>query len=184
MPRTRTQLSRAAKESEILTAAERRLRAGGYQELSIAGIARELGVAQAAIYWYFASKDELVVAVGRRMLEKIKARKPKDQSDVIEKIIWFAGQLDPFFRLRAAVEERARSSAVVGQFFRESSAMLHAMLTGVLSSRIPEAEIDLAVESVATAVDGAYVRGLSPRERKRIWRFTLERILGDDPRRK
>jgi AcrR family transcriptional regulator len=74
--RTRTDLDREAKTGEILAAAERRLRDGGYPALSIAAIARELGLAQNAIYWYFPSKDHLFVAALERMLRAIVARKP------------------------------------------------------------------------------------------------------------
>ena len=177
MPRTRVELDREQKQAEILQAAERRLRADGYGALSIAGIARELGLAQAAVYWYFPSKDDLLVAAMRRMLGKIKARKPKDQHDVVEKILWFADELAPIYPLRATMKERARSSPVVAGFLEETTTMLRAMLSNVLSAHVRPAELSLAVETFVTAVDGAYVRGLSPAERRRILRFTLERII-------
>lgn len=65
MPLARTGVDREAKLEEILAAAERRLVAGGYAHMSVAAIARELGLVQNSIYWYFPSKDHLFVAVLR-----------------------------------------------------------------------------------------------------------------------
>lgn len=95
MAKTRTEVDRDAKMGEILGLAERRLREDGYQGLSVAAIARELGLAQNAIYWYFPSKDHLFVAVLRRMLEEIAARKPRGEVGRRERILWFADQLEP-----------------------------------------------------------------------------------------
>lgn len=47
----------------IKAAARRQLAAGGSGELSLRGIARELGMASSAIYRYFASRDELITAL-------------------------------------------------------------------------------------------------------------------------
>jgi len=54
---------------EILALAQARLREGGYEALSVAALARELGLAQNAIYWYFPSKDHLFVATNRWSFE-------------------------------------------------------------------------------------------------------------------
>src|SRR3989440_12275643 len=103
MPRTRSELERDAKVAEIVEAAERRLRAGGYEGLSVAAIARELGLAQNAIYWYFPSKDHLFVAALEAMLRDIAARKPSGDVDVVERILWFTDQFQALSDLRAAV---------------------------------------------------------------------------------
>src|SRR6186997_3664071 len=95
MPRTRSELEREAKVAQVVEAAERRLRDGGYEALSIAAIARELGVAQNAIYWYFPSKDHLFVAALERMLREIAARKPRhEEAGTVERILWFTDQFE------------------------------------------------------------------------------------------
>src|SRR6266576_5234113 len=92
VPKTRLSRGRDEKMDEILTVAERRLREGGYEALSVAALARELELAQNAIYWYFPSKDELFVATLRRMLERITSRKPSKAVGEIERILWFTDQ--------------------------------------------------------------------------------------------
>src|SRR5688572_17987747 len=91
MPRTRVGIDRGAKTAEILEAAEKRLRAGGYEGLAMVGIARDLGLAQAAIYWYFPSKDHLFVATVEHMLRKIFQKKPR-QGSTLERILWLTDQ--------------------------------------------------------------------------------------------
>src|SRR3981081_1169379 len=116
MPKTRADVSRDAKTDAILALAEQRLREGGYEALSIAAIARELGVAQNAIYWYFPSKDELFVAARQRMLEQIAAGKPGSGVGVQKRILWFTDQFQALSQLRGAMAERAPHSPVVADF--------------------------------------------------------------------
>src|ERR687895_1279768 len=103
MPRTRTDTNRETKVAEILEAADRRLREGGYEALSVAAIARELGLAQNAVYWYFPSKDHLFVAALERMLRDVVARKPPRQPSLERKVLWFVEQLDAMADVRAAM---------------------------------------------------------------------------------
>src|SRR4051795_2675791 len=108
MPRTRRAVSRDEKVEEILAVAERRLREGGYEALSVAAIARELGLAQNALYWYFPSKDHLFVAVLERMLRGIVARKPPRRGGVDRQVTWFVDQLAELEPVRASMREQAR----------------------------------------------------------------------------
>src|SRR2546427_5278469 len=110
MPRTRTELERDAKIVEIVAAAELRLRKGGYQALSVVGIARELKLAQNAIYWYFPSKNHLFVAALRRLLEDIAARKASADMNMDERILWFTDEFAVLFDLRDAIYEQAQRS--------------------------------------------------------------------------
>src|SRR5947209_195528 len=71
MPRTRRDLEREAKIDEVLEVAEDQLLAGGFESLSVAGVARELGIAQNAVYWYFPSRDHLFVATLERILARV-----------------------------------------------------------------------------------------------------------------
>src|SRR4051795_4768551 len=138
MPRTRRAVSRDEKVEEILAVAERRLREGGYEALSVAAIARELGLAQNAIYWYFPSKDHLFVAALERMLREIGARKPRhEEAEPVERILWFTDQFEALSGLRGAMNERARDSEVVADFVEELDALLSRMLSNALRSHVP-----------------------------------------------
>jgi AcrR family transcriptional regulator len=182
MPQTRAKVSREQKEGEILQLAEQRLREGGYEALSVAAIARDLGVAQNAIYWYFPSKDHLFVAALRRMLAEIAARKPhKDEADEIERILWFTDQFQALTSLRGAMADRARSSEVVADFVRELDGLLSRMLSNALGDRIPSDELPLAVDTFRATVEGAVVKGLDRRDRRKVLTFALRRLMREDP---
>jgi AcrR family transcriptional regulator len=177
MAKTRTELDRDAKTEEILGAAEQRLRESGFEGLSVAALARELGVAQNAIYWYFPSKDHLFVAVLRRMLEEIAARKPRGEISHRDRILWFADQLEPLSRLRPTLRERAQQSEVAAEFLTELEALLSRMLSNALRGEgVSEDELPLAVETFRATVEGTYVKGMSRAKRRKVLSFVLGRI--------
>jgi TetR/AcrR family transcriptional regulator, cholesterol catabolism regulator len=175
VPKTR-ELSKEEKVDEILRVSERRLREGGYEALSVAAIARELGLAQNAIYWYFPSKDHLFVAALQRILEEIAARKPSHEVGKVERILWFTDQFEVMSDLRGAMKERARSSEVVADFVRELDARLSRMLSNTLRDDVPARELPLAVETFRAAVEGTFVKGLDKRARREVLTFALERL--------
>src|SRR3954467_12092852 len=93
VPRRRVEFERDEKTREILDAATARLREAGYDGLSVAALARELGIANNAVYWYFPSKDELVVAAVAQMLREILDRKPPTSAGLERQVLWFVDQL-------------------------------------------------------------------------------------------
>jgi AcrR family transcriptional regulator len=178
MAKTRTHVERDAKVGEILERAELRLRESGYEGLSVAALARELGLAQNAIYWYFPSKDHLFVAVLRRMLEEVAARKPRGKVDQRQRILWFADQLEPLSRLRPTLRERAQTSEAAADFLAELEALLSRMLTNALRGEgVAEEELPMAVEAFRATVEGAYVKGMSRSRRRRVLGFVLDRLI-------
>jgi AcrR family transcriptional regulator len=180
MPKTRPALSKEEKAAQIVEAAERRLDEGGYEALSVAAIARELGVAQNSIYWYFPSKDDLFVACLEQMLQGIAARKPKRSQGTIERILWFTDQFAGLSGLRGAMTERARRSQVVAEFVARLDEQLSRMLSNAFRDRIPDEELPIAVESFRATVEGTFVKGLGKRDRRRVLTFALERLIGPD----
>jgi TetR/AcrR family transcriptional regulator of autoinduction and epiphytic fitness len=180
VPRTRSELERDVKVDEIVEAAERRLRENGYEALSVAAIARELGVAQNSIYWYFQSKDHLFVAALERMLRDIAARKPRhEETGLIERILWFTDQFQVLSGLRGAMADRARDSRVVADFVEELDALLSRMLSNALRDHVRAEELSVAVETFRATVEGTFVKGLNRRARHKVLTFALEQLMGD-----
>ena len=178
MPRTRTELDRDAKVAEIHEAAERRLGEGGYAALSVVGIARELGLAQNALYWYFPSKDHLFVAALERMMRDIAARKPPRGGGIERQVMWFVDRLAEHEHVRAAMYDRARVSPVVADFVENLNATWRRMLAHVLTDRVPADDLDLAVDTLLATINGALSQQLSTARRRRVVAFALERVTG------
>lgn len=176
MPRTRPDIEREAKVAQIVDAAVVRLTEGGYDALSVAAIARELNLAQNALYWYFPSKDHLFVAALERMMRDIVARKPGRQRTVEAKVLWFVEQLQEVEHVRAGMYERARVSPVVADFVSALDATWHRMLSNVLAHELPDRELQAATDALIATIQGAFLRPMTPDERRRLIRFALERL--------
>lgn len=176
MPKTRVEVPKQEKVDELVAAAERRLRSGGYEALSVAAIARELGIAQNAVYWYFPSKDDLFVAALERMLRDIGARKHSRSKSRVERVLWFTDQFAPIWKLQGAMAERAQASTVVAEFVKNLDELLSRMLSNAFREHVPDAQLPLAVQAFRAAVEGTFVQGLDQRERRRILSFTLEQL--------
>jgi AcrR family transcriptional regulator len=174
--RTRLELNYEEKVAEILEAAERRLRDGGLPALSMVALARELGLAQNALYWYFPSKDHLFVAALEGMMRGIAARKPPRRGGLDRQVMWFVDQLAELEHVRAAMYERARVSPVVADFVAELNAVWRRMLTNVMADRVPETGLELAVDSLLATIQGVLSQGLPTARRRRIVAFALERL--------
>ncbi|HWL65926.1 MAG TPA: TetR/AcrR family transcriptional regulator [Actinomycetota bacterium] len=188
MPKTRTNVDREQKMTEILDLAAHKLRSGGYNAVSVAAIARELGIAHNAIYWYFPSKDHLMVAAFEHIVQNVIARKPKGSGDVVKKVMWFVDQIADFYPLRASMHEQAQSSDVIATYLEDLNERLRRMTSHVLEPYVPSEELDLAVASFTATVQGACLAGIQPSERRRVLGYALQRLIGGSrvarPRRK
>jgi AcrR family transcriptional regulator len=177
MPKTRTKVSRDEKLDEILAVAQRQLREGGYEALSVAGIARELGLAQNAIYWYLPSKDHLFVAALERILRDTAARKPSPKVGEVERILWFTDQFRVLSNLRGAMNERARRAPVVADFVERLDELLSRMLSNALRDHLRSEELPIAVETFRATVEGTFVKGLDKRARRRVLTYALQQLI-------
>jgi AcrR family transcriptional regulator len=176
VPKTRPEIDRDEKVAEIVAAAERRLREGGYEALSVADIARELKLAQNAIYWYFPSKNHLFVAALQRLLEDIAARKASEDMSLDERILWFTDELAALFNLRAAIHQQARRSEVVASFSEQVDGLVGRMLTNALRGRVLPKDLTAATRTFRATIVGTYAEGLDPAARRDLLRFTLRRL--------
>lgn len=176
MPRTRADLGRQDKITEILDAAKTRLLDGGYESLSVVALARDLEIAQNAIYWYFPTKDHLFVAAVDRILHDILSRKPRAGS-AADRVIWFADQLSDFQGLRVTMHDRARASTVVADYERDVVAVLRLLLTGALSDQVDDEDLADIVDAVMALCEGVLLREFGTAKRRNLIRFGLARLI-------
>lgn len=177
MPRNRSEVTRDAKIEEIVEAARLRLVEGGYGALSVAALARDLGLAQGAIYWYFPTKDHLFVAAVERILHDILSRKPR-RGSALDEVVWFAERLHEVQDLRMAMRDRARFSEVVAKFEQDISDLLAFMLTNALAGSIGEDDIGDVVDCVMALCEGVLLRDVGQRRRRHLIAFGYTRIVG------
>ena len=86
--------------NEILDAAEPLFYSQGYHETAISDIAKKLGVAQGTIYYYFASKEDLLEALINREMADLIAR---------IKLTVHAGNATPTGKMQIAIQTLLQS---------------------------------------------------------------------------
>ena len=178
MPLARTGVDRETKIEQILGAAERRLLAGGYEQMSVAAIARELGLVQNTIYWYFPSKDDLLVAVLRRLLDRLASKKPPHGRGLVAQVLWATDQMAELAPLRAVLRDRAGRSQAAAQFERELDALVRRLLIHGIESYLDKCDVDVAANTFLATVEGTFSLGLAKTDRHRAITFALERLTG------
>jgi AcrR family transcriptional regulator len=186
MPKTRTKYEHQEKADEIVDAAIRRLRTGGVEALSVVGLARDLGVAQNTIYWYFPGRDYLLVAAMGRMAQRIisegaeadglQAESDAKPHTTKEAVLLAVDRFAEIHPLRIALRDRAKSSPVVREFDTHLSAILRQALREAFEPFVAESDMDLTIETFMLASDGCHTRGLSPDERRSVLGFILDRL--------
>jgi len=129
--RPRGSLSR----DEILAAASELIARRGLRELSMPGLARQLGSGVTSLYWYFRSKDELLVVLAERVTAELYARLP-----AVQERPW-AEELIAYF---SAFREAARHSPVYLELFGRSAR--HLLSRPSVARRVMERfEVEIAV---------------------------------------
>lgn len=180
MPRNRPDIDRGEKIAAILDASERRLRTGGVAAFSVAELARELGLAANSIYWYFPTRDDLLVATVEHALLGILGRKPPGMKRLDSRILWFVEQLDELEGVRVGLHERARESTTIADFLTRLDDRSRTMLRNVLAGHVPEADLDLAAQTLLATVEGARLQRLDGRTRRRVIEFAVRQVASDD----
>lgn len=176
MPRNRYDVDRDEKVAAILDAGERRLRDDGVAAFSVAALARDLGLAGNAIYWYFPTRDDLLVATVDHLLRGVVARKPPGRRDLAARVLWFVEQLDELEHVRAGLSERARVSPTVAAFLARLDDQARQMLRNVLADHVPDRDLAIAAQTLLATIDGLRLHALTRAERRRVVRFAVERV--------
>jgi TetR/AcrR family transcriptional regulator, cholesterol catabolism regulator len=177
VPRTRPHVARDDKVAEIVDAARTRLLEGGYDSLSVVAIARQLGLAQNAVYWYFPTKDHLFVAGVDRILHEVLSRKPR-RGTALSHVLWFAERLHELRDLRITMRDRARTSEVVASYEADVVAMLRALLAGGLTGLVDDERLGDTVDALLALCDGVLLHDLGRAHRRRVIELGYDRLVG------
>lgn len=173
MARTRTTLTADAKRDAIVATAAARFAEAGFEDTSMAQLAKAAGVAPNTIYWYFESKDALLVAVVEHLLAT-GSPAPEPAAGLADRLFQLTKGFDRADRLIGAVHARAEISPTVRAWHDAFHAQADAWLIG-------QARAHLAGRGAGDPGDAA----LAPIPR--IWSFAIEGMvahrLPDDERR-
>lgn len=180
MPRTRIDVDRDEKVAEILDHAEVLFLDRGYSGTTMAELARAAGVATNAIYWYFPSKDDLFVAVVRRLFTRVFAdarpERVRTPSDLESYLLAVFDGLAELSWITAMVHDRARESEVVANLhhrFHESS---RAFYIEILRTEMKPREAELTADAMVALLEGVLTHESMGRPHTDVVRHALRRL--------
>lgn len=176
VPRNRREIDRDQKLEEILAAAEALLLQGGYEALTPAAIARRLGLARAAIYWYFPTRDDLFVAAVGRIFAPALAN-PPDTTDYARRIQWAVETLAELRPINLALHDRARHSDAAADLEAAIKTQLCERLREVLRDHIDPARIDQVADTVVVFIEGLLAHDMSAKDRQNRLQFLLNTLI-------
>ncbi len=133
MPRNKRDIDAQLKRDHIVAQATRLWLAHGFDDTSMAAIAREAGIAPNTIYWYFAGKDDLLVAAMDRITPELaQGYVGAGLPTVLERLTWLINQLQAYNPLVQAIHARLAHSEVVRVWHDRYHQSLEGLLTAHL----------------------------------------------------
>lgn|SRR5437764_11917375 len=181
MPATRPELPRDIKRGEILDAADTLLVRDGYDNTTMAEVARAARVANNSVYWYFPSKDDLLAAVLRRRQERVLAELADlATSSLEERVLGLLAELDHVANLTAAVHGRASHNVAVAEMHEAFHAAAERYLgSGFRDAGLGQQEATSAAAAIMAMVEGIHLheRDRDPVARNRLLLWTLHCLV-------
>lgn len=181
MPRNRVDTAREVKVEAILDVAERLFAERGFTTTSTALLARTAGVSERTLFWYFPTKDHLLVAVTERAARGIRdelladgAPDPGEFGDSLFRVVRAMREvrhLLPVMHQRAEVSEHV---AAARARFREVHHRVIAI--GLRPLGVPEDQLDAAIEIVTCFVDGVLLRNLDDRRMRQLCQALADQL--------
>lgn len=157
MARTKRDIDPALKREQIEAAAGQLFLDQGYEATSMAAVAAAAGVAPNTLYWYFANKDDLLVAVLDRLVDKALAELAGRQGQPLaQQFRWLLGELQQASRLVSTVHARLGQSERIHAWHER----FHAMLETLLVQQMTAAGMAPARAAMMATVGTFVVEGL------------------------
>ena len=175
MPSLQQETDREQKREEILRAASRLFLEEGYDTTSIQRLAREVEVAPNTLYWYFADKDALLVAVLDRLLrDGLQEFERRKRSTLEAQVRWL---LDLFWGMRkliSSVHVRVPVSASVREWHEALHRLVEATVEGELRARgFARGHEAHAAKTAMFVIEGALAHEMTPAEQNSLMKWLL-----------
>ena len=170
-------MDRDAKVEQVLYAAEAIARTRGLRELSIADVARSLGLSANSVYWYFPSRDDLWIAVVERIGATAFAAKPRASPSWDRQVLWLVDRLAELYPMVALLQDHARQSTRLAAYHRQLRDRIQAHLAAAITQHAPEvANPDEEALAILAIVVGCYALEVPPPQRSELVARALRRL--------
>ncbi|MFT3924242.1 MAG: TetR/AcrR family transcriptional regulator [Myxococcales bacterium] len=178
MAKNKAELDREEKREEILGAARRLFLETGYELTSISRIAEEASVAPNTIYWYFADKDALLVAVLDSLVNHAAREfQQRGRGTLDTQVTWLLSLFDSSRGLIASVHARASVSEAVGSWHTRFHRTLEsALLAWLQAEGVPKEDLGHASRVVMFVAEGLLAHPTSAKDRRALLQWLVAAI--------
>lgn len=136
MARNKRDVDAEVKREQIEEAACALFLSEGYEATSMAAVGKAAGVAPNTLYWYFASKDDLLVATLNRLVNQALLQLAGMQDlSLGDQLRWLLGEFQQASKLISTVHSRLDRSETVREWHDRFHEMLDAMLVQQMVSK-------------------------------------------------
>lgn len=182
VPRNRRPRDREEKRGEIVDAARELFLDVGFDSVSITQIASAAGVTSTTIYWYFAGKDELLVAVLDGLLTTSLSRFGElADLEVADRILWVVDELRSMSTLVDTVHTRRLSSPLIDDWHTRFHALADELTRATLPPDLTP-EVAQAHCRIATfVIEGLLTHALGIEETRAVARSLAAAIATTGP---
>ena len=157
MAKNKREVDPEVKREQIEEAACALFLVHGYESTSMAAVGKAAGVAPNTLYWYFASKDDLLVAILDRLVNRSIAQLAQRQDHALgDQLTWLLGEFQQASKLISTVHSRLDRSEKI----REWHDRFHAMLDDMLVHQMVSKGMSRTQASVMATVGTYVVEGL------------------------
>lgn len=179
MARNKRHLESKVKKEEIELVAMELLKEKGYDNTSMAEIARSAGVAANTIYWYFENKDDVLIAV----LDRVVSQAIADMATLHEqtfrtRVLTLIDQIESSGSLMTDVHSRVNHSPKVQSWHEQFHRMVeHLSVSELINAEVCLDEAQLDAKLLIYVIEGLLAHPHKLHEREQIIDQTLKRIL-------
>lgn len=178
MPRNNQTVPRAERIAAVLDGATRLFLEHGFDTVKMTDIAAEAGIKSGALYWYFQSKDHLLAAALRRLVDDEVERLAELPANVgpADRFVRLLTDLSPIRPLHASAHARMDYSVEVAEAHTFMVETLRSLASAALV-KTGVTEVDaLAVDSIVAAFEGANLQGPWNNGPLKIVQFLLQQL--------
>lgn len=182
MARNKRNIPLDVKKEELEETAARLFMEDGFEATSMNRISRALGVAPNTLYWYYASKDELLVGVLNRLLSDSLKQLPSVAGKPIqEQMDWALQQFEQSHALMNTVHSRLNQSPVIHDWHEQFHSFVETLVIHTLKDSGVGDQRAGTLATVATfLIEGLLAHPHSEKQRSDILQWFAQHT-GTDP---
>lgn len=141
MPRNNQAVPKTERQAAVLAQAIELFKENGYRATSMAAVGKAVGLAPAAVHWYYPSKDDLFAAALHRIILDTRTCLEANRrivGDPYKELTTFLDQLAPYRSLHREAYERMEASEPLRAVYAESHEWMEVRFLAIVEEEAPE----------------------------------------------